>query len=143
MHDEAVRVLPDPSDAERIGAAYAERLMRSDFSGPVDRALEARDPGMDRLFEALVAFARAVPQATLAAAPSVARIVRAPLRRWNRMTPGARRTYFELLDALPASFVPSHAFLALPDAVRSPSIAVVSVVARVRRAAMRRLAPAR
>ena len=61
VHDEAVRVLPDPAHQERIGAAYAERLMRSDFSGPVDRALEARDPGMDRLFEALLAFVHAVP----------------------------------------------------------------------------------
>jgi len=141
VHDEAVRVLVDPERQERIGAAYAERLMRSDFSGPVDRALEARDPGMDNLFEALLAFVHAVPRTALEGAPSVAKIVRTPLRRWNRMTPGARRTYFEILDALPPCFVPSQAFLRLPDAVRSPSIAVVSIAERARRAALRRLAP--
>ena len=143
VHDEAVRLLPDPADQQRIGAAYAERLMRADFSGPVDRALESRDPGMDRLFEALLAFVRAIPASALEGAPSVARLVRTPLRRWNRMTPGAKRTYFRLLDALPAGVVPPRAFLSLPNAVRSPSIAVVSLAARARRAAIRRFAPAR
>ncbi|HEY3356544.1 MAG TPA: glycosyltransferase family 2 protein [Polyangia bacterium] len=143
VHDEAARVLPGPTDQERIGAAYAERLMRADFSGPVGRALEARDSDMDRLFEALLAFVQALPGPALEGAPSVAKIVRTPLRRWNRMTPGARRTYFELLDALPPSVVPSHAFLALPDAVRSPSIAVMILATRARRAVVRRLAPAR
>jgi hypothetical protein len=139
VHDEAVRVLPDPADQERIGSAYVERLMRSDFAGPVDRALKAGDPGMDRLFEALLAFVRAVPQATLASAPSCALIVRPPLRRWNRMTPGARRTYDDLLRALPPAVVPSKPFLALPDVARSSWIAVASLAARSRRAARRRL----
>lgn len=143
VHDEAVRVLADPAHQERIGAAYAERLMRSDFSGPVDRALEARDPGMDRLFEALLAFVHAVPRTALEGAPSVARIVRTPLRRWNRMTPAAKRTYFDILDALPPCFVPSQAFLRLPDAVRSPSIAVVSIAERAGRAALRKVVPGR
>ena len=44
VHDEAVRVLADPAHQERIGAAYAERLMRSDFSGPVDWALKHVTP---------------------------------------------------------------------------------------------------
>ena len=143
VHDEAVRVLDDPAHQERIGAAYAERLMRSDFSGPVDRALEARDPGMDRLFEALLAFVHAVPRTALEGAPSVVKIVRTPLRRWNRMTPGAKGTYLDILDALPPRFVPPQAFLRLPDAVRSPSIAVVSIAERAGRAALRKVSPGR
>ena len=138
VRDEADRVLADPADRELIDAAYVGRLMRSDFAGPVRRAVETRDPGMTPLFEALRRFVEGTPPTTLVASRSAGSLVRPPLVGWNRMTPAGRRAYLALLAALPPDLVPWYAFTFLPDALRTPLVALESAVAQLVRAAVRR-----
>jgi len=94
---EAASVL-DEADRERVGERYAERLLRSDVSAHVARALDRRDPEIGQLFDAIGEFVGGLPAGYAAASPALARnVLEPPLRRWHRVSPGARAAYWRLL----------------------------------------------
>ncbi|MCJ7710231.1 MAG: glycosyltransferase [Chloroflexi bacterium] len=100
--DEADRVLPDVASRRLVHAAYLDRLVRADFSGPITRALDSRDPGMGRLFGALAAFIAAASPVIAAESDAVIeRLVRPPLARWNRVPRDARPAYWAMVRAIP------------------------------------------
>ena len=80
--------------------------MRADFAGPVGRALDTRDPGTRRLFEALTAFIAAAPPDIVAHSDAVIeRVLRPPLAHWDRVPHDARPAYWSMARALPAGTV--------------------------------------
>ena len=100
---EADLQLPDDASRRLIRAAYLDRLVRADFAGPVSRALDTRDPGMRRLFEALTAFIAAAPPDLVAHSDAVVeRVLRPPLAHWDRVPHDARPAYWSMVRALPA-----------------------------------------
>jgi hypothetical protein len=105
---EADLQLPDDASRRLIHAAYLDRLVRADFSGPVTRALDARDPGTRSLFEALTAFITAAPPDIVARSDAVIeRVIRPPLAHWDRVPRDARPAYWSMARALPAGTVVS------------------------------------
>jgi hypothetical protein len=103
---EADRQLPDDASRHLIHAAYLDRLVRADFAGPVSRALDTRDPGTRRLFEALTAFIAAAPDDLVAHSDAVLeRLLRPPLAHWDRVPNDARPAYWSMARALPAGTV--------------------------------------
>ena len=103
---EADLQLPDDASRRRIHAAYLDRLVRADFAGPVSRALDTRDPGTRRLFEALTAFITAAPPDIVAHSDAVIeRVLRPPLAHWDRVPHDARPAYWSMARALPAGTV--------------------------------------
>ena len=58
-----------------IKRAYFERLVRSDLSGPVKKALDRRDPATARLFEAIATFLAAVPAEIVATCEPLVELV--------------------------------------------------------------------
>ena len=80
--------------------------MRADFAGPVSRALETRDPGTRRLFEALTAFIAAAPADLVAHSDAILeRVLRPPLAHWHRVPRDARPAYWAMVRALPGGTV--------------------------------------
>jgi glycosyltransferase involved in cell wall biosynthesis len=108
---EADRVLPDEVSRRIIGAGYLERLVRSDFAGPVSRALASRDPGTGRLFEALHEFIAAAPPELVTRSDAlVDRVLRPPLAHWDRLPLEVGPAYWAMVDLVlpPAGAMPSH-----------------------------------
>ena len=104
--------LPDDASRRLICAAYLDRLVRADFAGPVSRALDTRDPGTLRLFEALTAFITAAPDDLVARSDAVLeRLLRPPLAHWDRVPADARPAYWSMARALPSeTVVPGRIF---------------------------------
>lgn len=103
---EADLQLTDDASRRLIHAAYLDRLVRADFAGPVSRALDTRDPGTRRLFEALTAFITAAPPDIVAHSDAVIeRVLRPPLAHWDRVPHDARPAYWSMARALPAGTV--------------------------------------
>ena len=98
--EEAQAVLPDPADQRVIARGYFERLVRSDFAGPVMRAIERREAGTAALFDALAAFVEAAPTESVAGSPAlVDRVLRPPLAHWDSLASPARAAYWRLSAA--------------------------------------------
>jgi hypothetical protein len=106
---EAARLLLDAVDVDTVASAYVERLVRSDFGGPVKRALASNDPGTATLFRALARFAAETPAADVERAPSLKRLVRPPLQHWRSMRSDAKRAYAGFVRALPEAALPAAA----------------------------------
>jgi hypothetical protein len=88
--DEATRLL--------VKRAYFERLVRSDLSGPVRKALDRRDPDTARLFDAIAAFLAAVPAEIIATCePLVELVLQPPGMRWRVLVPSARASYWAMV----------------------------------------------
>jgi hypothetical protein len=86
--------IDDPGTRLAIKKGYLDRLIRSDLSGPVIKALDRRDPATAAYFEALGAFFESVPAPILGSSDLlVRRILWPPLRRWHSLVPGARGGY--------------------------------------------------
>jgi glycosyltransferase involved in cell wall biosynthesis len=112
---EADLQLPDDASRRIIHAAYFDRLVRADFAGPVGRALDTRDPGTRRLFEALTAFIAAAPPDIVVHSDAVIeRLVRPPLAHWDRVPHDARPAYWSMVRALPARTVAPGRLLRSP-----------------------------
>ncbi len=101
---EARRLLP-PRDAERVAAAYLERLIRSDLEVHVSGAVKRRDPAIGDLLGTLAGFVRSLPRplAAEASAMLVTRLVEPPLDRWRRLPPGAWKGLWSLMAAVAAA----------------------------------------
>ena len=94
---EAARTLTDPAAVMRVGETYADRLLRSDLSAHLRRALDRRDPAIAELFGALGRFVAELPPGTLLRSDALARdIIEPPLRRWPRVVPRGRPAYWSL-----------------------------------------------
>lgn len=88
----------DPMARRRIVLGYFERLIRSDFGGPVRRAVGRGDAGSGELFDAISAFVASAPPDVVAGSDALAEdILRAPLDRWPRFREPGRRAYVRLL----------------------------------------------
>lgn len=89
-----------PSTRFAIKRAYLERLIRSDLSGPVSKALDRRDPATGAYLEALAAFFESIPAPLLEGSDIlVRRILWPPLRRWRSLVPDARSSYRRMVRA--------------------------------------------
>ncbi len=97
---EADRTVPDARAREVLAATYVDRLLRSDLSAHLARALDRADATMDDLFAAITTFVVGVPPGLLANADGLARdIVAPPLRRWGRVPANSRPAYWALAAA--------------------------------------------
>ena len=98
VSDEVDAEIADPGVRMSIKRAYFERLVQSDLSGPVRKALDRRDPDTGRLFEAIAAFLAAVPAEIVATCkPLVELVLQPPGRRWRDLVPSARASYWAML----------------------------------------------
>lgn len=98
VSDEVDADIAEPATRLAIKTAYFERLVRSDLSGPVRKALDRRDPDTGRLFEAIGAFIAAVPAEIIATCePLVELVLQPPGRRWRDLIPAARASYWKML----------------------------------------------
>jgi hypothetical protein len=85
----------------RIKHVYFGRLVRSDVSGQVVKAVERRDPDTAQLFDAVAAFIRSVPPPIVAdSEPALAMILRPPPRRWLSVRRPARSAYWRMTEAV-------------------------------------------
>jgi hypothetical protein len=93
--------IDDEPTRSRVKHVYFGRLVRSDVSGQVVKAVERRDPDTAQLFDAVAAFIRSVPQSIVAdSEPSLAMILRPPPRRWRSVGPSGRSAYWRMTDAV-------------------------------------------
>jgi glycosyl transferase family 2 len=94
---EAARI-DDADRRERLVATYFERLVSSDFGGPVVRAVKRGDEGGDELFDAIGAFLVAAPGDLVGGSTAVAEaVLRPPLDRWPQVREPARGAFWRLL----------------------------------------------
>ena len=97
---EADSCLPDPEIRRRVMHAYFERLVRSDFTGPVRDTVSRRDPATDQLYRALGRFLAVIPPASLASSDALReKILKPPLHHWGTLDGAAREAYWEMLHA--------------------------------------------
>ena len=97
--DEVDADITDEATRLAIKQAYFERLVRSDLSSAVTKALDRRDPATARLFEALGAFLAGAPAEIVATCePLVELVLRPPARRWYAVVPSARSSYWAMID---------------------------------------------
>jgi len=97
---EAVSSLPDPVVRLRVMHAYFERLVRSDFAGPVRDTVSRRDPATDQLYRALGRFLAVIPPARRASSQVLReKILKPPLHHWGTLDEAAREAYWEMLQA--------------------------------------------
>ena len=88
-----------PGDRLTVRQAYAERLVRSDFSGPVRSAIDRHDPATARLYDALGELLQVIPPVILARSDVVVRsTLRAPWFRWSELDPEARAAYWRMVE---------------------------------------------
>jgi glycosyltransferase involved in cell wall biosynthesis len=98
VSDEVDAEIADPTVRTSIKRAYFERLVQSDLSGPVRKALDRRDPATADLFAAIGAFLATVPADTIATCePLVELVLQPPGRRWRELVPSARGSYWTML----------------------------------------------
>lgn len=96
----AEQTIADPRAREVLAATYVDRLLRSDLSAHLVRALDRADPSMGDLFDAIATFLVGVPAGLLVGTNSLARdIVAPPLRRWDRVPANARPAFRALAAA--------------------------------------------
>ncbi len=101
---EAERVVPDPAGRHLVVAGYFDRLVRSDFGGPVSRAAASFDEGTVVLYEAIAAFLRAAPPEIVGRSKVVTRsLVLPPLLSWTHVTPEGRVAAWSMVDTVVAS----------------------------------------
>ena len=82
-----------------IKRAYFDRLVWADLSGQVRNMLARSDPDMDRFFEAVGRFLRAVPAEILVISDALKpAIVRPPAAEWRALSPTAREAYGRMLQ---------------------------------------------
>lgn len=114
--DEADRVLPDAASRLVIHEAYMDRLVRSDFAGPVTRALETRDPGAAVLFEDLGRFLRSLPPGIVGRSDAVVeRLVMPPIVHWHLLPSASRPAFWGMVRSIPpGSALRTRANLLLP-----------------------------
>lgn len=99
VSDELDRLVADADARRRVQAAYAERLLRSDLSVHLARALGRRDATIGQLFAAIEGFVAAAPPAALRATPALAgELVEPPLRRWDHVAAAARPAFWALVE---------------------------------------------
>jgi hypothetical protein len=85
----------------RVKHVYFGRLVRSDVSGQVFKAVERRDPDTAQLFDAIAAFVRSVPSPIVAdSEPALAMILRPPPRRWLSVGRPAKAAYWRMTDSI-------------------------------------------
>lgn len=100
---EAEVQVADPAARRRVVAGYLERLVSSDFAGPVLRAVNRADEGSDDLFDAIGAFLSAAPPELAGRSEAVAEdVLRAPLDRWLRFREPGRAAYLRVLRSVTA-----------------------------------------
>ncbi len=98
VSDEVDADVADEATRMVIKRAYFERLVRSDLSGPVRKALDRRDAATARLFDAIAAFLAAVPAEIVATCePLVELVLQPPGRRWRELVPSARASYWAMV----------------------------------------------
>jgi hypothetical protein len=96
--DEVDADIADEPTRLAIKSAYFERLVRSDLSGPVAKALDRRDPATARLFEAIGAFLVAAPAEIVATCePLVELVLQPPAKRWIALVSSARASYWAMV----------------------------------------------
>ena len=109
---EADLQLPDETSRRIVCAGYFDRLVRADFGGPVRRALDARDGGTRRLFEAIAEFITAAPTDVVAGSGALAGSVFRPvLDYWDRVPAPARSVFWAMLRPLLVPGTPFRAEL--------------------------------
>jgi hypothetical protein len=109
---EVEATVDDEVAARTIERTYLERLVRSDLSGQVRRAVSRRDPDTARFFDETAAFIRAVPPAIVASSDeAIVHILRPPAARWHALNRNGRAAYWRMFDAFAASDprLPVHA----------------------------------
>jgi glycosyltransferase involved in cell wall biosynthesis len=85
----------------RVKHVYFGRLVRSDVSGQVVKAVERRDRDTAQLFDAVAAFVRSVPSPIVAdSETALAMLLRPPPRRWLSVSRSARSAYWRMTDAV-------------------------------------------
>jgi glycosyltransferase involved in cell wall biosynthesis len=98
VSDEVDADIDDVATRLVVKRAYFERLVRSDLSGPVKKALDRHDPATGRLFDAIGAFLAAVPAEIVATCePLVELVLRPPAKRWTALVPSARSSYWAMV----------------------------------------------
>ena len=98
VSDEVDADISDETTRMAIKRAYFERLVRSDLSGAVAKALDRRDPATARLFEALEAFLAAAPAEIVATCqPLVELVLQPPAKRWVSVVRSARPSYWAMI----------------------------------------------
>jgi glycosyltransferase involved in cell wall biosynthesis len=96
--DEVDADIADEATRLTIKRAYFERLVRSDLSGPVKKAIDRHDRGTARLFDAIGAFLAAVPAEIVATCePLVELVLQPPAKRWRALVPPARSSYWAMV----------------------------------------------
>lgn len=101
--EEAERIIADPAGRRVIIAGYFDRLVRSDFGGPVSRAAVSGDEGTAELYGAIVAFLRAAPPEIVGRSRVVMRpLVLPPLLAWRTLARDARPATWSMVDTIGA-----------------------------------------
>jgi hypothetical protein len=99
--DEAAQVIPDEAARHTVVARYFDRLVRSDFAGPVSRAVASNDEGTIVLFETITAFLLAAPPGIVGRSPVVmGSLVVPPLRSWGSLAPEARAAAWSMIGPI-------------------------------------------
>ncbi|MGK2851519.1 MAG: glycosyltransferase family 2 protein [Candidatus Limnocylindrales bacterium] len=102
--DEVDVQIADEGDRRRVKLAYAERLIRSDFSAALRSALDRRDPETPILLEALGDLLAAMPAWILSPPDTVLRsILRPTWRHWRTLSPAGRQSLWRILDIVAAA----------------------------------------
>jgi len=90
----------DATDATRVVARYAERLIGTDLAAHVTRALDRHDPEIGSLLDAIAAFVGAAPPGSVGQSNVLARRILEPvLRQWEILPGDARAAVVHLLAA--------------------------------------------
>jgi len=98
--DEAERVIADPVVRLALVGAYVERLVSSDFTGPVVRSVALRDDGAAELLAAIAAFLRAAPQDAVGSMrPVLIGLALPPLLYWWKVPGDARTSAMDVVTA--------------------------------------------
>ena len=85
----------------KVKHVYFGRLIRSDVSGQVAKAVERRDPDTAQLFDAVAAFIRSVPAPIVQdSEPALAVLLRPPPRRWLSISRPAKAAYWRMTAAV-------------------------------------------
>ena len=93
--------IDEQSTRSRVKHVYFGRLVRSDVSGQVAKAVERRDPDTAQLFDAVATFIRSVPSPIVEdSEPALAMLLRPPPRRWRSVSRPAKSAYWRMTNAV-------------------------------------------